>query len=60
VTGQRVLGDRAARSATVGANERLSYRATTAGIYFLQVKVAEQSFAPPAYRIVLSRVREAV
>jgi hypothetical protein len=60
VTGQRVLGNRAARSATVGANERLSYRATTAGTYFLQVKVAEQSFAPPAYRISLTRVREAV
>jgi hypothetical protein len=60
VTGQRVLTNRAARSATVGAREQLSYLAPGPGTYFLQVKVAEQSHGRPVYRLVLSKVREPV
>jgi subtilisin family serine protease len=58
VTGQRMLANRAARSATVGLAEQLSYRAVTPGTYFLQVRVAEPSHARPAYRLELSKVRE--
>jgi len=50
LTGGRVpLSNRAARSATVGGSERLSYQATTTGTYYLQVKVAEPTRARPVY-----------
>jgi subtilisin family serine protease len=58
LTGGRVpLSNRVARSATVGGNEQLNYRASTTGTYYLQVKVADPTRKRPAYSLTLAKER---
>jgi subtilisin family serine protease len=49
------LSDRAAVSRLVRGQSRLSFRADTGGVYYLEAKLATQSRAVVAYRLGLSR-----
>jgi subtilisin family serine protease len=51
---QAPVSQRAAQSARVGLQERLSYTAPSAGTYFVEVKVVVPTRVPAAYRLALS------
>jgi subtilisin family serine protease len=52
-----ILGTRAARSAPIGGEQRLAFRAPVAGKYFLQVRVGIPTRDPPVYRLSVAKQR---
>jgi hypothetical protein len=55
-----ILGNRAARSAPVGGEQRLVFRAPAAGKYFLQVKVGTATWERPVYLLTVTKQRTPV